>query len=163
MRGKKLMRTGLWLVLCGAIAFPTGGCKSPTPEAPAPAGQPAGVNDAPMDIASEFKKSTAAWNAGDLDGFMTIYAENATFAQRDRFVSGKRAIYELYGPLFAPGAERPTLVLERLDIEELSGGVALIRGIYRNSREGAVIGRGTTTLILKRINGRWRIAHDHST
>src|SRR5271165_500673 len=57
----------------------------------------------PADLVAELKKSAAGWNAGDLDAFMSIYAEDATFAQPDRFIRGKAAIRALYAQAFAPG------------------------------------------------------------
>jgi uncharacterized protein (TIGR02246 family) len=155
----------LSLVAAGVLSLLVAACANQV--APGKGGTTKSASGSSMDvaaeIAAEFKKSTLAWNSGDLEGFTSIYADSATFAQREVFIVGRPQIRTLYGPLFEPGANRPTLTLERLDVEPLCQGVALVRGIYRNSRDGAVLGRGTTSLVMRLIEGRWRIIHDHSS
>src|SRR5262245_41734741 len=158
------VRSGFFFLIAGGLMVEVAGCASKSPKNErASAPNSGSVPDVAPEVAAEFKKSSAAWNAGDLDGFTAIYADSATFAQREVFIVGRPAIRTLYAPLFAPGASRPNLTLERLDIEQIAPGVVLVRGIYRNSREGAVVGRGTTTLVMRLIQGQWRIVHDHSS
>ena len=116
-----------------------------------------------LDIAEELKKSAAGWNLGYLDAFLAVYAENATFARQDNFVRGKPAIRALYAPVFEKGVARDSLALEQLEVDWITKEVALIKGIYTNMRDGKVTRRGTTTLLMRLIDGRWRIVHDHSS
>jgi uncharacterized protein (TIGR02246 family) len=134
----------------------SGGCATPPPKRAYP------VADIPSEVGAEFQASIDGWNAGNLDAFLAIYADSATFALADDYLQGRAAIREFYMHNFQPGAVRDQLTLERLDVEVLSPEAALVRGIYRNTRKGEVTRRGTTTLVLRRIMGRWQIVHDHS-
>ncbi len=144
-------------LLCLMLAGCAGRQKVATPQTPRLAG------DVPAEVATEFKRSTAAYNAGDLETFLSIYADDATLAQRDGFLVGKSAIRMLYGERMRPDSRRDTLVIERLDVTELAPDIALVRGVYRTTKDnGTVSWRGAMTVIMKRINGQWRIIHDHS-
>jgi uncharacterized protein (TIGR02246 family) len=137
------------------------GCAS-RQELPAPP-SPKVTGDMVTEVASAFKRSTAAWNAGDLENFMNIYADDATLSQRDAFLVGKSAIRMLYGERLRPGIRRDVLAIERLDVAELAPEVALIRGVYRTTKDdGTMSWRGTMTVIMRRVNDQWRIIHDHS-
>src|ERR1041385_2777982 len=81
----------------------------------------------------------------------------------ETFLQGRSAIREFYAPLFERGANRGTLLMEQLNVEVLSREVVLVQGIYRNTQGDETTRRGTTTLILRRTLGRWRIIHDHSS
>jgi uncharacterized protein (TIGR02246 family) len=116
-----------------------------------------------LEIAAEFEQSAAGWNAGNLDAFMAIYADDATFARADGFVRGKPAIRELYAPVFVPGTPRDSLAMEQLEISPISTDFVLVRGIYRNMREGQITRRGTTSLLMRLTAGHWRVIHDHSS
>jgi uncharacterized protein (TIGR02246 family) len=142
-----------------ALLFLVAGCAT-KPKSPQ---DQAITRDAPGEVAAEFRKSTVGWNSGDLDAFLAIYAENATLAQPEGYIVGKTMIRLLYQPRFAPDFKRDHLVMERLDVEEIAPDIALVRGIYRLDRDGTKVSRGTTTLFMKKIEGNWRILHDHST
>lgn len=116
----------------------------------------------PAEVAAEFERSVAGWNSGRLDAFVSVYAENATFALKDSYLQGVAAIREYYAPQFRPFAARGTLVLEELNVEVLSPDLVLVRGVYRNT-QGGEVNRGTTTLVMRYFLGHWRIIHDHST
>ena len=69
----------------------------------------------------------------------------------------------VWKPQFLPGAIRGSLAFEQLDVQVLALDLVLVRGIYRNRlAEGEPI-RGTTSLLMRHISGRWRIIHDHSS
>lgn len=123
---------------------------------------PAVTANIPTEVALEFQRSVAAWNAGNLNVFLEIYADSATFALPDRFLLGRDAIRDFYAPSFQPGLVRDELAVEQFDVEVLGPEAALVRGIFRNVRNGQVMRRGTTTLVLRKIIGQWRIIHDHS-
>ncbi len=117
----------------------------------------------PEEVALECRRLVAAWNIGDLAGFIAVYAETATFTLADGFLVGRQAIRDFYSPNFQPGAVRDELAFEQVDIEVLAPDAALARVLYRNSRNGEVVRRGTVSLVLRRIYGQWQIIHDHSS
>jgi beta-aspartyl-peptidase (threonine type) len=120
------------------------------------------VTNIPAEVGAEFQKAVAAWNAGDLNGFVSIYDEAATFVVPDGILTGRNAIRAFYMPLFEPGARRDELSFEQFNVEVLSPDTVLVRAIYRNTNQGRVTRRGATTLIMRRVWGEWRIVHDHS-
>ena len=47
--------------------------------------------------------SAAGWNAGDLDRFVAVYADDASFVTRDRVLRSKAAIAAHYRSSFSAG------------------------------------------------------------
>ena len=116
-----------------------------------------------LEVRAAFEPMVAAWNAGNLNAFMALYAENATFALPDTFLVGRAAIQDFYAPLFQPGATRDTLAFDEFNVEVLAPEVVLVRAVYRNTQGGQLIRRGTTTMVFRYILNRWLIIHDHSS
>lgn len=112
----------------------------------------------------------AAWNKGDLDGFMAGYWRDGrlTFISGDRITRGWDATRERYlKKYFTPGpdgrfSERGDLAFEELEVQRLSADVGVIRGRYvlRLTAETAV---GRFTLILRKWDHGWRITSDHTS
>ncbi|HWO90129.1 MAG TPA: SgcJ/EcaC family oxidoreductase [Gemmatimonadales bacterium] len=106
----------------------------------------------------------AAWNGGDLDSFVADYADSATFVTSRGLVSGRAAIRGLYAPRFGPGVQRGTLSFENVQVFVLSEGVLHVVAWYVLTGLPTGTQRGPTSLVLVREGeGRWRIAHDHSS
>src|ERR1041384_7430953 len=121
------------------------------------------IANIPMEVAGEIQKAADAWNAGNLDGFLELYAETATFTLPDHYLQGRKAIREFYAPNFRPAAPHYELTFERLDVEILCPEAVLVRGIYQNKLNGQTTRRGTTSLVMRPVLGRWKIIHDHSS
>jgi uncharacterized protein (TIGR02246 family) len=139
------------------VAFLWAGCASQPVKRPQP------VRNLAAEVVADFEPTVAAWNAGNLNGFMAIYADDATFALPESFLQGRAAIGEYYAPLFQPGATRDKLSFDEFNVEVLSLDVILVRAIYRNTQNGQLVRRGTTTLIFRHILNHWRIIHDQSS
>jgi uncharacterized protein (TIGR02246 family) len=132
------------------------GCASQPVQPPPPA------RNLRTEVIAELERAVAAWNTGDLNGFIALYDDDATFSLADSFLQGRAAIREFYAPLFQPGATREALSFDQFDVEVLSLDVVLVRGIYRASQRTETVRRGTTTLILRRVLNHWRIIHDQT-
>ncbi len=104
-----------------------------------------------------------AWNRGDLDGFVSDYAADATFVTARAVVHGRDAIRERYAPRFRPGAVRDSLRFENLDVDLISRDAINAIAYYVLTRGDSVTARGPTSLVLRWIAGRWLIVHDHSS
>lgn len=141
-------------ILCAALLA---GCATQSAQSALP------LTNIPEEVAIECRTLVQAWNAGDFAAFMAVYAETATFTVADGFLVGRDAIRGFYSPNFEPGAVRDELTFEQLDVEVLAPDAALVRILYRNSRSGELVRRGTVTLVMRRIYGQWRIIHDHSS
>ncbi|MEO8563026.1 MAG: DUF4440 domain-containing protein [bacterium] len=72
-----------------------------------------------------------------------------------------------YAPRFAPGATRDSLSFLLLDVDPLAPDVANVIATYVLARRvggrDSVTAQGETSLVVRRVNGRWRIVHDHSS
>lgn len=114
-------------------------------------------------------RAAANWNRGDLDAFMEDYlpSDSTTFVGGTRLLRGPAAIRASYAPLFTDRAVRDSLSFAVLDIDPLAPGIANLIGQYTLRRRvggrDSVTSRGPTSLLVKRIGGRWRIVHDHSS
>ena len=109
------------------------------------------------------------WNRGDLDAFMSDYlpSDSTTFVGGSGLLRGPAAIRASYAPLFTGRAVRDSLSFAILDVDPLAPGVVNLIAQYRLSRRlggrDSVTSRGPTSLLVRRIDGRWRIVHDHSS
>jgi uncharacterized protein (TIGR02246 family) len=107
----------------------------------------------------------AAWNKGDLTGFMKGYleSEDLTFFSGNKKTKGWKATLERYQKSYqADGKEMGKLTFEELSIEMLGADHALVRGRYRLqlTKETPT---GIFTLILRKTQPGWRIVHDHTS
>jgi uncharacterized protein (TIGR02246 family) len=141
------------LVLASLAAVP--GC------APPPAAPP----DPTAEITAMLAHSAIAWNAGDLDGFVSDYADAPTTS----FMAGGEPHYGYawiranYAPRFEPGAERDSLHFEEIAARPLGPGYSMATARFVLSRADSVTASGPFTLVLQRIDGRWKIIHDHTS
>lgn len=110
-------------------------------------------------------RSAAAWNAGDLDGFVRAYHDVATtsFMTADGPVYGRSEIRALYAPRFEPGAARPTLRFEDLEVRPLPPLIGIVTGRYVLEDAAGGAETGWFTLVVRRVSDGWRIVHDHSS
>ena len=109
--------------------------------------------------------SAAAWNRGDLDLFVSDYlpGQGTTFIGRRGVLRGVDAIRANYAARFAPGGQRDSLHFEQMEVDELAPNVANVIAWYVLQRGDSVTARGPTSLVMRKMNGRWRIVHDHSS
>jgi uncharacterized protein (TIGR02246 family) len=121
--------------------------------------------EARQEIAVMMDHSARAWNRGDLDGFMGDYlpGDGTTYIGRSGVLHGVEAIRAVYAPRFAPGGVRDSLSFERLEVDLLAPGLANAIAYYVLARGDSVTARGPTSLVMRRVAGRWRIVHDHSS
>ena len=112
------------------------------------------------------RDSAAGWSAGELDRFMAVYAEDATFVVKDGVIRGRAAIAARYAPRFAAeaAAKRGTLSFEEIAFRPIDRTHALLIARYRLAFDGKADQTGPTTLLFeKRPGGGWKIVADHSS
>lgn len=109
-------------------------------------------------------EQAAAWNAGDLDGFMASYdrAPTTTYIGSTGLIEGFDAIRRRYAPSFAPGADRDSLRFERLRTRQLDPRFGIVTARYVLFEEDSITSTGPFTLVMVRSEGEWRIVHDQS-
>ena len=114
-------------------------------------------------------RAAVNWNRGDLDAFMADYlpSDSTTFIGGSGLLRGPAAIRASYAPLFTGRAVRDSLSFAILDVDPLAPDVVNLIGQYTLARRVAgrdsVTARGPTSLLVRRVDGRWRIVHDHSS
>jgi uncharacterized protein (TIGR02246 family) len=106
-----------------------------------------------------------AWDAGKLDEFLSDYLPDSstTFITKTRTLHGIDAIRGVYAARFAPGARRDSLHFENVEVDVLAPDVVNTIAWYVLTRGDSVTERGPTSLVMRRVNGHWRIVHDHSS
>jgi uncharacterized protein (TIGR02246 family) len=109
------------------------------------------------------------WNRGDLDAFVDDYLPGVetTFIGSRGVLRGAAAIRRAYEPRFAAGGIRDSLSFELIDVDPLAPDVLNVIATYvlarRVGTRDSVTARGPTSLVMRRVDGRWRIVHDHSS
>jgi len=107
----------------------------------------------------------AAWNKGDLEGFMAGYwkSEKLSFFSGNKKTAGWDATYERYKKAYqSDGKEMGKLAFEELSIELLGDNHAVVRGRFRLKLKSESP-TGIFTLIVRKLPEGWRIVHDHTS
>src|SRR5437867_1828658 len=107
----------------------------------------------------------AAWNKGDLRGFMAGYWDSAelSFFSGNSKTKGWQATLERYQKKYqGEGKEMGKLSFSELDIDVLAPDAAVVRGRFQlvTSKDKPT---GLFTLLLKKLPEGWRIVHDHTS
>jgi ketosteroid isomerase-like protein len=115
-------------------------------------------------IRSVLRAQQAAWNQGDIDGFMNGYARSAStvFISEDTIRRGWQTVRDRYRKKYSSRAKMGTLAFSDLEITLLSSDSAVTSGRWKLKRANDQP-HGRFTLILKRFPEGWRIVHDHTS
>jgi uncharacterized protein (TIGR02246 family) len=115
------------------------------------------------EVAAVLEHGARSWNAGDLEAFVSDYTPDATFVTSRGLVRGTTEVRARYAARFAPGAQRDSLSFRLLDVDLLGPRTATLIATWVLARGDSVTSTGPTSLVLKKVGGRWKIAHDHSS
>ncbi len=117
------------------------------------------------ELTATLEHGARAWNAGRLDDFMSDYWPDTatTYVTRNGVLHGVDAIKRVYASRFAPGAGRDSLHFEGLEFDVLAPDLVNAIAYYVLTHGDSVAARGPTSLVMRRVSGRWRIVHDHSS
>lgn len=110
--------------------------------------------------------SADAWNRGDLDGFLSTYADapSTSFMTPSGPIRGLDSIRAAYAPAFEGGvAALDSLRFEDLNVRTIPPLMAVATGRYVLERGGITTSNGWFTVVLRRVSEGWRIVHDHSS
>ncbi|HKK07331.1 MAG TPA: AtzH-like domain-containing protein [Gemmatimonadota bacterium] len=130
-----------------------------------PTGREISSTDLNRQVTRVLAESAAGWNRGDLGTFMAAYLDSPTttyWGARD-LLQGYEAIRRHYAPRFAPGAERDSLRFEDVRARRLGADYALATARWTLARGDSVTASGPFSLVLRRMEGDWKIIHDHSS
>ena len=118
-------------------------------------------------IAQVLTTQTAAWNRGDIPGFMAGYwhSDSLVFIGKKGATYGWQPTLDNYRRSYPDAAQMGQLDFSGLRITPLGPEVAQVVGRWHLARPGVAAGdlQGQFLLIFKRVQGRWVIVADHTS
>ena len=146
------------IVAVALLAALTGGALS------APTEMPRRGSKDDAEIRAVMSAQAAAWNRGDIDGFMNGYARSdaTEFIAGDKLSRGWQTVRDRYKKKYDSREKMGTLIFSELRITHLGGNVALVIGRWRLVRKSDKA-HGRFTLLFRRTPDGWRIVHDHTS
>jgi len=115
-------------------------------------------------IRSVMEQQQAAWNRGDIEGFMDGYerAETTTFVSGDDITRGWQTVLDRYKQRYNSPEAMGSLTFSELEIQPLSASYALADGRWHLTRSNDAP-HGRFTLLFRQTSAGWRIIHDTTT
>ncbi|WP_254512776.1 YybH family protein [Anatilimnocola floriformis] len=107
----------------------------------------------------------AAWNKGDLDGFMAGYwnSEELTFySGKDKQLGWAKTLERYQKRYQSDGKEMGQLAFAELEVQTLSPEYAIVKGRFKVELKKETL-EGLFTLVMKKMDRGWVIVHDHTS
>ena len=124
------------------------------------------LGNPPVEIEAMLQRSAAAWNRGDLAGFMNDYARDSltSYVSGGHVQYGWQKLFDRYhANYFAPGKSRDSLTFEEVRVRALTMDLAYATARFLLRRGDSLVASGPFTLILQKRGDRWQILHDHTS
>ncbi len=121
------------------------------------------VTSGVADVRKVIEEQQAAWNRGDIEGFMDGYAreETTTFVSGDAVTRGWQTVLDRYKKSYDTREKMGTLEFTELEFRPVSPFyVAAVGRWHLTGVSGDP--RGRFTLLFRRTAAGWRIVHDHT-
>jgi beta-aspartyl-peptidase (threonine type) len=118
-----------------------------------------------VEVGELLNVQAAAWNKGDLAGFMEGYwkSPELTFFSAGDVRRGWQETYERYKERYLKGGrEMGQLTFDGLSFDTLSDDAVLVRGRWKLALKDGNL-NGLFTLIVGKKPEGWRIVHDHTS
>ena len=118
----------------------------------------------PDPIRAVLDAQEAAWNRGDIDGFMKGYARapETTFVSGDEVTRGWQTVRDRYAKKYGSRAQMGRLTFSGLTITPLGAEAALVLGSWSLQRKEDRP-HGKFTLLVRKLPEGWRIVLDHTS
>jgi ketosteroid isomerase-like protein len=115
-------------------------------------------------IRAVLEAQAAAWNRGDIDGYMDGYerGDQTTFVSGDNLTRGWQTVLDRYKKSYDMRDKMGTLAFSDLDIKPLSPFYAAVTGRWQLTR-AADAPHGRFTLVFRKTAAGWRIVMDTTT
>jgi len=117
-------------------------------------------------IRAVLEKQVAAWNRGDLEGYMDGYwrSPELEFYGGDKVTRGWDATLARYHARYlGEGKEMGTLAFGDLEVHANTSNVAWVSGRWRLKMKDGSERSGLFTVIFHKFPDGWKIIHDHSS
>lgn len=128
------------------------------------ANAPGATNNTAAEIRAVMAAQVAAWNRGDIDGFMAGYArsDKTEFVSGEKVTRGWQTVRDRYRKKYDSREKMGRLTFSQIEITPLSADAAIVLGrwrlLLRNEKP-----HGIFTLIFRSTPAGWRIIHDHTS
>ena len=116
-------------------------------------------------ITGVIEAQAAAWNKGDLDGYMAGYAkiDQLIFTSGGKIRRGYQATYDAFMTKYAQDRSKMgTLSFEIVEVQAVGADGAIVLGKW-NLTGSPSDGNSVFSVILERRPEGWRIVHDHTS
>ena len=122
------------------------------------------ATDASAEIRAVMDRQVAAWNRGDIDGFMEGYARSdaTEFVSGDKITRGWQTVRDRYRKKYGSREKMGRLAFSEIKITPLSTYAAIVLGRWQLVRQSDKP-HGIFTLLFRRTPAGWRIIHDHTS
>jgi beta-aspartyl-peptidase (threonine type) len=117
----------------------------------------------PDTLHASLNQQAEAWNRGDLDAFMGAYwkSPKLTFSSGGETTRGWNETLERYRKRYPDREIMGKLTFSALETQMLGSDAALTLGRWELDRKEPA--RGNFSLVWRKMDGTWRIVHDHSS
>ncbi|HEX4823583.1 MAG TPA: SgcJ/EcaC family oxidoreductase [Candidatus Polarisedimenticolaceae bacterium] len=146
-------------MLLTAAALLAGLLAAPGTVRPAPAPPPSSIR---KDIEKLLDTQSAAWSKGDLDGFCSVYVDDAAFITPSGLTQTKKAVLDRYRVKYKDPAGMGKLRLDVIEVRELTPDAASVVAQWTLTWPDKPEATGLTLLVLKKTKEGWRILQDAS-
>ncbi len=139
--------------------------KTAVTQSPAPKAASSSQLREPADVVrATLMAQAAAWNEGDLDGFMSSYwkSDDLKFVSGVNVTRGWNATMKRYRDRYSGGEGLGQLGFDKLEVRLITDDVAIVTGRFNLAR-GSETSSGAFSLVMRRDAGSWKIVHDHTT
>lgn len=122
----------------------------------------------PADLEQELRHvletQQAAWNRGDLEGFLMHYQNSPEllFISAGGVLRGHRELAERYASAYATPERMGVLAFDIVEVVPAGVNHAYVVGSWQLQRDGDAPG-GYFSLLLQKINNQWTIIADHTS
>lgn len=115
-------------------------------------------------VRTVLEAQVAAWNRGDIEGFMEGYARSkeTVFISGDEVRRGWQTVLGRYKKTYDSREKMGTLVFTELEVTPINSIAAVALGRWQLTRIGDAP-HGRFTLLFRRTPRGWRIVHDHTS
>jgi beta-aspartyl-peptidase (threonine type) len=124
------------------------------------------AKDRKEEVLQALKSQVAAWNKGDLDGFMNVYWKNdqMAFCGDGQLEFGWQATYDRFlDKYFSPGKNRGKLTFDETDVLFASADGAAVRARWALAYPDGKSAGGRFVVAMRKIGGAWKIVYDHTS
>ena len=121
------------------------------------------ASDASAEIRTVMNAQVAAWNRGDVDGFMNGYvrSDKLEFVSGGKVTRGWQTVRDRYHRKYGSREKMGTLKFSKIEIRMLKPNLALVLGHWELRREKDRP-HGSFVLTFRHQPEGWRIVHDQT-